>query len=93
MASNTRGAAWQHKGKSGETESQDCTVSTDTCVQGARKSAASLTPSARWDKADNNDERLSDAEFTVKEEELECWMGQKILKSGSDHVKPHQKYN
>ena len=68
---NTHEAAQQCKGKSEETESQDYTVNTDTCVQGAHKSAASLTPLAEWGKADNDDERLLNAEFTAEEEELE----------------------
>ena len=75
MALNTCGAAWWRKGKSEETESQDYTVDTDTCVQGAHKSAAFLTLSARWDETDDDDERLSDAEFMTKEEELEHYAG------------------
>ena len=71
MASNTCEAAQWCKGKSEETESQDYTVSTDTHVQGVHKLAAFLIPSAEWDKADNDDERLSDAEFVAEEKELE----------------------
>ena len=74
MALNTRGAAWRREGKSEETESQDHTVGTDTHVQGAHKSAASLTFLAEWGEADDDDERLSDAEFTAEEKELEYYI-------------------
>ena len=75
MALNTHGAARRREGKSEETESQDCTVGTDTHVQGACESAASLTSLAGWGEADDNDERLSDAEFMTEEEELEHYAG------------------
>ena len=75
MALNTCGAAWQHEDKSEETESQDYTVGTDTYVQGVHKSATSLTSSAEWGEANNDDERLSDAEFAAEEEELEYYAG------------------
>ena len=75
MALNTCEAAWQYKGKSEETESQDYTVGTDTYVQGAHESAAFLTFSVRQDKADNDNERLLNAEFAVKEKELEYYAG------------------
>ena len=71
MMLNTHEAAWQHKDKSKETESQDYTVDTDTYVQEVHKVTAFLTLSVRWGKADNDDKRLSDTEFTVKEKELE----------------------
>ena len=73
MMLNTHEAAQQRKDKSEETESQDYTVNTNTYVWRACKSAVSLTPLIRWDKADNDDERLSDAEFTAKEKELEYY--------------------
>ena len=75
MALNTHEAARWRKDESEETESQDCTMDTDTCMQGAHKSAVSLTLPAEWDKADDDNERLSDAEFTVEEEELEHYAG------------------
>ena len=75
MASNTRGAAQRREGKSGETESQDHTVGTDTRVRGAHESAASLTPPVGWDEADDDDEMLLNAEFAAKEEELEHYAG------------------
>ena len=75
MASNTHGAAQWHKDKSEETESQDYTVDTDTYMWGAHESATSLIFSVKQDEADNNNERLSDAEFTVKEKELEHYAG------------------
>ena len=74
MALNTCGAAWQHEGKSEETESQDYTVGTDTCVWGACKLTAFLTSLTEWGKTDNDNERLSDAEFTVKEKELKHYI-------------------
>ena len=75
MALNTCGAAWQRKSESEETESQDCTVGTDTHMQEARELTASLTPSAEWGEADDDDERLLDAEFAAKEKELEHYAG------------------
>ena len=71
MASNTHGVTQRRKDKSEETESQDCTVDTDTCMWGACKLAAFLTSLVKQGKADNDDERLSDTEFTAKEKELE----------------------
>ena len=70
MALNTCEAAQRRKSKSEETESQDCTVDTDTYVQGVRELVVSLTLSAEWGEADNDNERLSDAEFIIKEKEL-----------------------
>ena len=75
MTLNTHEAAQRREGKSEETESQDHIVGTDTCVQEAHKSAASLTLSAGWGKADNDEERLSNAEFAAEEEELEHYAG------------------
>ena len=75
MMLNTCGAVWRCEGEFEETESQDCTVGTDICVWGACESAASLTLSVKWDKVDDDDERLSDAEFAAEEEELEHYAG------------------
>ena len=50
-------------------------MNTDTCVWGAHKLTVFLTFSAEQSKADNDDERLSDAEFTAKEKELEHYAG------------------
>ena len=75
MILNTCGAAQWHKNKSGETESQDYIVDTDTCVQEAHKLTVFLTLSAGQGEADNDNERLSDAEFAVKEKELEHYAG------------------
>ena len=75
MALNTREAAQRREDESEETESQDYIVGTDTCVWGVCESAVFLTPSVEWDKADDDDERLLDAEFAAEEEELEYYTG------------------
>ena len=75
MMLNTYEAAQWRKDKSEETESQDYTVDTDTCMQEVCKSAAFLTSSAEWDKADNDDERLLNAEFAAEEKELKYYAG------------------
>ena len=74
MILNTCGSAWQCKSESEETESQDYTVSTDTCVQRAHESATSLTLSAEWNEADDDDERLLNTEFVAEEKELKHYI-------------------
>ena len=50
-------------------------MGTDTYVWGACELAAFLTSSAGWGEADNDDERLLNAEFVAKEEELKHYAG------------------
>ena len=50
-------------------------MNTDTCIQRVCKSAVFLTLLIKQDKADNDNKRLSNAEFTVKEKELEYYAG------------------
>ena len=74
MALNTHRVIWRHKGESEETKSQDYIMNTDTCVQGACELTAFLTSSAEWNEANDDDERLSNTDFTVKEEELKYYV-------------------
>ena len=46
-------------------------MNTDTCIQGACKLTTFLTFLIKWGKINDDNKRLSDAEFIIKEKELE----------------------